>query len=244
MSLPDRPAGALLDAAIEAPTVTLDELAPPGGLLIVAPHPDDETFGCGEALAAASRAGREIGLLLLTDGEASHPGSPTYDRKRLSELRQNELRQALQALAPDRKIDLLQVGLEDGQSGIRHLQAHQIGEILAFARNLKARSVWTTWEGDPHCDHVTAARLARIVADKVDARLWTFPVWGRFGDRPVPDDLRLFADRQFRSHKAKAVAAYRSQTTRLIDDDPHGFVMPGAFVEHFKNHPEIFIRER
>lgn len=44
-------------------------------LVIVAPHPDDETLGCGLLIAAAVRAGVRVAVIALTDGQASHPGS-------------------------------------------------------------------------------------------------------------------------------------------------------------------------
>jgi len=40
-------------------------------VLIVAPHPDDETLGCGGLMQAASRAGAEVYVALMTNGDAS-----------------------------------------------------------------------------------------------------------------------------------------------------------------------------
>ena len=52
------------------------ELVPPGSrLVVVAPHPDDEILGAGGLLAATARAGRDLLLVAVTDGQASHPGS-------------------------------------------------------------------------------------------------------------------------------------------------------------------------
>lgn len=39
-------------------------------LLALAPHPDDEIFGCGVALVQAQRAGAEVRVVVLTDGDA------------------------------------------------------------------------------------------------------------------------------------------------------------------------------
>ncbi|WP_379923631.1 PIG-L deacetylase family protein [Erythrobacter sp. R86502] len=241
MSLPTSPKGALLSAAADAPPIEIDELSPPGGLLIIAPHPDDETFGCGQALAAAAQAGREIGVLLLTDGAGSHPGSASYDRERLVKLRKDELDAALALLAPGKTITVMRAGLEDGCSDLEQLGLHRYQRIVAYARALRAKSVWATWNGDPHCDHTSAATLGRMISDDIGVGFWRYSIWGRFGERDVPHDLRLFSDGRFEQRKRDAIAAYRSQTTRLIDDDPDGFVFPQEILEHFAQSPEIFI---
>lgn len=241
MSLPSFAKGSLISAAADALPVEIDELAPPGGLLIIAPHPDDETFGCGEALASAAQAGREIGIVLLTDGEGSHPRSSEYGRDRLVALRKEEMRAALKVLAPGKDIPVMRAGLEDGSSDLERLGLHRLQRIFAFASALDTRSVWTTWNGDPHCDHKTAATLGRMVADEIGAKFWRFPIWGRFGERDVPDDLRIFANRQYRARKLEAINAYRSQTISLIADDPDGVVIPQGLLDHFAESPEIFI---
>jgi LmbE family N-acetylglucosaminyl deacetylase len=241
MSLPTSAKGALLSAAADAPPIDIDELSPPGGLLIIAPHPDDETFGCGQALAAAAHAGREIGVLLLTDGEGSHPGSASYDGVRLAKLRRKELDTALALLAPGKTITVMRAGLQDGGSDLEQLGLHRYQRIVAYACALDAESVWATWNGDPHCDHASAATLGRMISDDIGADFWRYPIWGRFGEREVPHDLRLFSDARFEQPKRDAMAAYLSQTTKLIDDDPDGFVFPQAILEHFAQSAEIFI---
>ena len=39
-------------------------------LLVLAPHPDDEIFGCGGVLAQAKGSGVEVHVVILTDGSA------------------------------------------------------------------------------------------------------------------------------------------------------------------------------
>jgi LmbE family N-acetylglucosaminyl deacetylase len=47
-------------------------------VLVVAPHPDDEVFGCGGAIVQSIRAGAEVRLVVLTDGAAQ--GDPETRR--------------------------------------------------------------------------------------------------------------------------------------------------------------------
>ena len=44
------------------------QLIPATGVLVLAPHPDDEVFGCGGALAAHVAAGVPVRVVILTNG--------------------------------------------------------------------------------------------------------------------------------------------------------------------------------
>jgi hypothetical protein len=41
--------------------------------VVVAAHPDDEVLGLGGTLALPARSGARLRLIMVTDGEASHP---------------------------------------------------------------------------------------------------------------------------------------------------------------------------
>jgi len=41
----------------------------------------------------------------------------------------------------------------------------------------------------------------------------------------------------------QAIAAYRSQTTNLIDDDPNGFRLTAEMLENFAQPWEIYLEE-
>ena len=233
----------MLRAAQVGQDASLDELVPGDRLLIIAPHPDDETLGCGMALAAACAKGREVAILLLTDGESSHPNSREFDRESRVALRKAEFEAALSFLVPERSVPVVRAKLPDGRSKDRDA-AQIIDRLLGDPCIARADAIWSTWAHDPHCDHRTAAILARMLADRTGANLWSFPVWGRFGERPVPENLRVFSDGLHRDAKRRAMQAYASQMTNLIEDDPDGFVMPPALFDHFATHPEIFFHER
>ena len=240
MSVPVIAQGSVLRAAEGGAAIELDELSPPGGLLLVMPHPDDETLGCGQALAAAADAGRTIGVVLVTNGESSHP---FYDRAKLVAMRRAELEEALSSLAPRRPVAIRALGLPDGQS--RHGNLSDAGQeaLFAFADIIDPQAIWTTSYIDPHCDHITAHAIARDLAKHYRTTLWSAPIWGRFGERRLPGtELRLFEAPPLAERKRLALSAYRSQFTDVIDD-PEAFLMPAPLLEHFATHPEIFHRD-
>lgn len=56
-------------------------------ILIVAPHPDDETIGCGGILALY---GQQCDVLLLTDGRLGKPEGSDYSEEKTAAVRQTE----------------------------------------------------------------------------------------------------------------------------------------------------------
>src|ERR1700677_2938230 len=66
--------------------------------LILAPHADDESLGCGGLIAACCERGQLPFVVILTDGAASHPGSKQYPPQRLRQLRAEEARKAVEKL--------------------------------------------------------------------------------------------------------------------------------------------------
>src|SRR5271165_3026576 len=102
-------AGELLAAARSFAFATLDERLGAGGLVVVAPHPDDESLACGGLIAEACAEGRPARVVVVSDGAGSHPASKAYPKMRLRDLREAEARRAIAELGldPDRDIEFL-----------------------------------------------------------------------------------------------------------------------------------------
>src|SRR5690606_15899827 len=84
-------------------------------LVLLSPHPDDETLACGGLLRAASDARLDIHLVAVTDGEACYPGDAAWTPARLRDVRPREVMQAFDALGVRAQVQRL--GLPDGGVG-------------------------------------------------------------------------------------------------------------------------------
>ena len=105
-------------------------------VLVIAPHPDDEVFGCGAALADLAARGSENVVLVLTDG-AGGTGDPA-ERKRIAELRLRESGVALAILGGGklRTAGLPDRGLWGAEPALREALERALAEIgpdLVFA---------------------------------------------------------------------------------------------------------------
>lgn len=230
--------------ADELPLAAFDVLVGDGGLVVVAPHPDDESLGCGGLLAMATAARRQCRVVVVTDGAASHPNSPSWSGARLRALRERE------AIAAGEELGLcasnfVMLGLSDGEGDKWRDDRSATAALADAIEDVAATAVFVTWEHDPHCDHRAAARLCDAAA-RGRARLarWRYPVWGHTAQaapRQTPAGLRLDIS-AFLSRKAAAVARHRSQTTDMIDDDPQGFRLSPDMLARFARPFEIFLK--
>ncbi len=229
-----------LDTPERHPLRALDTVG--GPVAVVAPHPDDESLACGGLLALLARDGVAARVAVVTDGTGSHPNSLAYPRQRLREVREAETVAALDALGLPRDAVRF-LGQPDGR--LAHLGDATEAAVAALAEALDgAATVVAPWAGDPHPDHIATAVLVAAACDRLAAppRQVAYPVWAWVrGDEPATRGTPWRLDvSAVRDRKRAAVAAHRSQTTALIDDDPDGFVLSPEILSRFDRGWELF----
>jgi LmbE family N-acetylglucosaminyl deacetylase len=239
-------ADAFLAAADALPLSSLDDLVGPGGLVVVAPHPDDESLGCGGLIAAARAAGRRVRLVVVSDGCGSHTHSRLYPPEALRALREAETLRAVAILGLAAE-DVTFLRLPDAHVPSDGPVAESAAEAVArVAAACEAGAIFVTWRHDPHCDHKAAAAIVALARARMPGvRIYEYPVWGwtlppETEVGPAPTGLRLDVSAQ-RETKARAVAAHESQTTDLISDDPEGFRLEPAMIDRLCGPYERFV---
>ena len=237
-------AGDVLVAMQQLACADLDTILGAGRALILAPHPDDESLGCGGLIAACCQRGCSPFVVILTDGAASHPGSSNYPPDRLRALRAQEARRAVATLglAPDNLafFNYPDAGLSTG--------AEVSARVARLAQERGCSVILAPWLHDPHCDHEAAAIIARDAARLANCRLLSYPVWGWLlpPDQQLPvnkvDGYKLLIPSHLQA-KQSAVAAHASQYSDLIDDSPNGFRLPRELLAVFERPSEVFLSD-
>lgn len=207
----------------------------PRALLVVAPHPDDETIGAFGLMTRLHRRGVQLRVLVVTDGGGSHPGSRLWPRARLVAERERETRRAMRRLGvPAGRVTFLR--LPDGELPADPARVRRLVS-RALRRAPRPLLVAAPAPSDDHADHrvVAGGVLARRSAG---VRTLVYPVWPAGAGLRHARTLRLTA--QERLAKRTAIRSYRTQAGR-ITDDPGGFAMSGAQIAAFSRPVEIFM---
>jgi LmbE family N-acetylglucosaminyl deacetylase len=204
---------------------------PPGDLLVVSPHPDDETLGAGGLIHLCQRQGGNVTVLSLTDGEAACPEVPD-----LARVRQAELIGAMGALGIGAE-RVLRLGLPDGCIASHELQIeralHDIGKDFALFVG--------PFEQDGHPDHDSAGRAVRKVAAALGRPLARYPIWawhrGSQALLSAHSAVRLSFDEVTGKAKERAIDQFQSQ----LRERDGGAIVPHHVLNYFRRDYEVFL---
>ena len=148
----------------------------PSVVLVVAPHPDDESFGVGGLVAAVSNCyankptNAEVSILFLTSGGKSHTGCCGIQPADL-EARREEAAKSATALLGVRSENLHFFRLGDGQ--LPHPGQSNFGQvadrIVKLLLEVRPDAVYAPHPLEGWSDHLAAERLTRRAIELVSS---------------------------------------------------------------------------
>ncbi|UKT64780.1 bifunctional PIG-L family deacetylase/class I SAM-dependent methyltransferase [Pedobacter mucosus] len=219
--------------------------------LILSPHPDDESLGCGGLIAKLAENNCDIKIILTTDGSKSHPNSQKYPSKLLTELRYKEVKAALKILGVNQDKIIFYNGNDSALPALGETKFNENVERLSTdILSFKPQLILVPYELDPHRDHRATWQMLHqtlLKQTKFKTTIWEYPIWlyqnASIEDLPnlKPGELKHLDITEFSSQKEQAIFAHVSQTTRLIDDDPEGFMLVSEMIANFTNGKEYFM---
>jgi LmbE family N-acetylglucosaminyl deacetylase len=226
-SAPGMPVAQWADWVSQAPAW----IPPSAHIVVVAPHPDDETLGAGGLIFTCAQAATRVTVVSVTDGEAACPEVPALDH-----VRRRELVSAMRELelAP---ADIFRLGLPDGG-----LCACEVELQQSLARCIPDGAVIVApFEFDGHPDHEAVARACRNAARERGFTLVRYPIWAwhrgsaeLFRER---NGVRFVLSERARAAKRRAVAQFRSQ----LEERPGGAIVPAHVLAYFDQPYEVFL---
>lgn len=189
-------------------------IAPPpiGRSLVLAPHPDDETIGCGATAALGARIEEPPAVVVVTDGEAS-VAMPGLGASATAALRRQEAAAACACLGLGAPHSL---GLPDGSLAV---MLDELTAILADTiAHLRPELIFAPWVLDAHPDHravaVALGRALHKLGNAVRPEVWGYEVWGALPPNRLVDVSAVW------SRKTAALAQHRSSRASF-DLDAH-----------------------
>lgn len=172
-------------------------------VLVVAPHPDDESIGCGGMIALHRDAGDDVAVVFLTSGERGIPGMAPHD---VIAVREAEARAAARLLSVAH-VDFL-------RQPDHALAGHVRAAAAALAPVLAARAptlVYLPHALEAHPDHraalpIVRRALASPAAQGARPELCAYEVW-----TPMPEYGWSVDVGAVMARKLRAVRCHASQ---------------------------------
>jgi LmbE family N-acetylglucosaminyl deacetylase len=220
--------------------------------LVVAPHPDDETLGCGATIARKARSGSTVTVVVVSDGSRSHTGGG-ISPEQLAAIRRAEAERAVRRLGPGVRLEFL--NFPDGELD-RHRDA-LTERLRTYVADLRPQDVFSPALREPPADHRAVAIAVRAAcAGHPASRVLEYPVWlwsswpwtgRRSPHRLLLDPIRstLFtptvkvSTAGYLDAKASALAAYASQVT-YFRGDPGWLPLPAQLLDRCLRPAEVF----
>lgn len=224
-----------------------------GASLIAAPHPDDETLGCGGTAALLIRAGFKVNFIFISDGTMSHPNSRKFPAACLRDLRESEAAEAVKILGADSR-DTAFLAFPDRNVPVRQGPFFEsaVRVLLTHIKQVKPETIFIPWENDPHPDHRATWQIVTEAVSRLKNKPRTveYPIW--LWEMGSELDIQMIAKMDtfcvdtgpVMEIKRRALAAHRSQVSDLIDDDPEGFRLSEQVIAHFNHHREVFFESK
>ncbi len=243
----------ILAAPEKLPLVAAETVKSWGRTLVIAPHADDESLGCGGAIALLRKFDCEAIILVLSDGTLSHPNSKKFPAAALRDLREKEILAALEILgvAAAEKTTFLRYRDRSVPNENSPEFADAVGICSRYLEKNQPATILLPWRRDPHPDHFASNQIIRAAKSQtgLTAKLLEYPIWlwelATGADAPQTNEARGWRLNigSVARQKQRAIAAHQSQTTDLIDDDPEAFRLTPEILANFAGGWEIYLEE-
>jgi LmbE family N-acetylglucosaminyl deacetylase len=191
-------------------------------IVVFAPHPDDESAGCGGLIAKRISQGYDALIVVMTDGRHAFSESlgihSDPSPEELKTIRKEEIRRAMKILGLPEE-NLIFLDFEDGRLRENAEKAEEL--VAQILEKNRPEEVYFPAENDHHKDHKATNRIVKNSIGKLGlpAMKYQYVISQRFSrigpifDRIIdPFKHTIFVDvSEFVSLKEEALKAYVSE---------------------------------
>jgi len=153
-------------------------------IIVFAPHPDDETLGCGGTIAKRLKEGYEVMVVLMTDGSQAFSGVLGIDTdpspERLREIRRDEVRRAMRMLNVKEE-NLLFLDFED--ESLEKNEEKAKDKVMEILNKNQPSEVYFPYEKDSHPDHRATNHIVRnsIKKLRLSVKCYRYSIMQKYG---------------------------------------------------------------
>ena len=219
-----------------------------------APHPDDETLGCGGTIAKKTSEGYKVIIVILTDGRHAFSkvlgitSNPTPEE--LKQIRKIEAKKAIKTLGVSEE-SIIFLEFEDGKLEKHREEARE--KILEIIKRYSPIEIYFPSSKDYNIDHKITNQIVKhcIKESKFSPRIFQYSImqkYARIG--PLIDKLTKIIKRHivevdisnFTTLKMKAIEQYKSQTSIISEKQTKPILSPKRMKNYLANKELFYIK--
>lgn len=215
-----------------------------GAVCILAPHPDDETFGCGQLIAEMTARNKTVSVIFFSSGGGSHKGCCNLPT---SEIEAERCRRAKAILADlgVRAENIIFLNMPDGE--LTESIPPEYDKIKQLVESQPSAVLLAPHPQEGWRDHGAVAALARKLAEGTKKELFYYCVWFYFS---MP--FRKFHHVQWsKAYSVGSSAAWRKKDeacrkylTHIAPcGKPYAGVLPAELISAVLYRKEFFFRD-
>jgi LmbE family N-acetylglucosaminyl deacetylase len=150
-------------------------------MVIIAPHPDDEIFGCAGLIALVLRQKQQVHVVILTGGGDSHRGCCDVDCERIASMRRSLALNAAGKMGLPKE-NVIFLDWPDGRiphSGDVTVSAN-VAELKGIIERLRPDALFTPHPFEGWSDHIAAEEITRAALERSSiqcSKLFHYCVW-------------------------------------------------------------------
>jgi LmbE family N-acetylglucosaminyl deacetylase len=130
-------------------------------ILVISPHPDDETLACGGTLYKLAKEGYRIIAVCLTHSDQAY--SSEDEKKQIHKVTFERFKKACFILGIKEVVDLTVGNSQFKDMYLQDCRGDLMVKLIEVVRKYAPLFVFTTNTADFHCDHRTSAEILREV---------------------------------------------------------------------------------